>query len=243
MKTNVHDFKRLVLGFQTSTPAPAVQLAVEIAGLLHLDLFGLFLEDVSLRELASIPCAREIRPPRAAWHAIEPDRMARELNAAIRRTERMFDEATMHLPTMHEFKVVRGRTADVITSISASDDIIMVVEPVGGADRATQQFSWLSEGAFRSAAAVLLVPARVLRTKESVASIAASAAYRRSDVAAAVATATEEKPAVVEGRANAADAPRDREFKLHVVVLRRRAISYEEAWSVATSRRVPVLLL
>jgi hypothetical protein len=134
-----------VLGLQARTSAPAIQLAVEIAGLLHLDLFGLFLEDVSLRELASIPFAREIRPPGAAWHTIEPDRIAGELNAAIRRTERMFAEAVIQLRTAHEFKVVRGRTADVITSISASDDIIMVVEPVGGAERATQQFFSLKE--------------------------------------------------------------------------------------------------
>ena len=61
MSTQPYSFKRIVLGLQPSAPDRAMQLAVELADLLHLDLLGLFLEDTSLRDLASMPFAREFR--------------------------------------------------------------------------------------------------------------------------------------------------------------------------------------
>ena len=134
-----------------------MRLAVELADLLHLDLLGLFLEDTSLRDLANIPFAREFRPLGGGWHTIELDRLSHDFELAARNIERMFTGAARHLTTRHQFEVVRGPTAKTIATISRTDDIIMIVEPMSPAERATQQFSWLMEAAFRSAAAVLLV--------------------------------------------------------------------------------------
>ena len=66
MPEQPHSFKRLVLGLQPRAPDRTMQLAVELADLLHLELLGLFLEDTSLRDLAGIPFAREFGRSAAA---------------------------------------------------------------------------------------------------------------------------------------------------------------------------------
>ena len=174
MSKEPHSFKRLVLGLQPSAPDRAMQLAVELADLLHLDLLGLFLEDTSLHDLASIPFSREFRPLGGGWHTLDLDRLSRDFELAARSIERKFMDAAKRLPTGCQFAVARGPMTTTLASISRSDDIVMIVEPRSPAERATQQFSWLLEAAFRSAAAVMLVPPQIVRTKGPVVAMATS---------------------------------------------------------------------
>jgi hypothetical protein len=198
MAMKPHRFKRLVLGLQPSAPDHTLRLAVELADLLHLELLGLFLEDTSLRDLASIPFAREFRPLGGGWHTIELERLSQELELAARNIERMFTSAARHLSTRHQFEIVRGPTAQTIATISQTDDIIMIVEPVSAAERATQQFAWLIEAAFRSAAAVLLVPPNIVRARGPVVAIAATPDDASLQAAAAIALACKEELVIIE---------------------------------------------
>ena len=108
MPMEPHSFRRLVLGLQPSAPDRTMRLAVELADLLHLDLLGLFIEDTSLRDLAKIPFARELRPLGGGWHAIDLDRLSRDFELAARSIERMFTDAARHLTTRYQFELVRG---------------------------------------------------------------------------------------------------------------------------------------
>lgn len=198
MSKEPHSFKRLVLGLQPSAPDRTMQLAVELADLLHLDLLGLFLEDTSLHDLASIPFAREFRPLGGGWHSIDLDRLSHDVELAARSIERMFSEAAKRLPTRCQFEVIRGPTTKTFASVSRTDDIVMIVEPLSAAERATQQFSWLLEAAFRSAAAVMLVPPHIVRTKGPVVAIAASSNDPSIHAAAAIAIAAKEELVIIE---------------------------------------------
>jgi hypothetical protein len=207
MPEHPHSFRRLVLGLQPSAPDRTVQIAVELADLLHLDLLGLLLEDTSLRDLAGMPFAREFRPLGGGWHAIDLDRLSHDFELAARNIERMFTEAAKRLPTRSQFEVVRGPLAKTFTSVSPTDDIVMIVEPISAAERATQQFAWLMQAAFQSAAAVMLVPPQIARTKGPIVAIAATPDDPSIHAAAAIAIAAKEELVVIEADGHDADAP------------------------------------
>lgn len=187
-----------MLGLQPSTPDRTVRLAVELADLLRLDLLGLFIEDTSLRDLAKIPFARELRPLGGGWHAINLDRLSRDFELAARSIERMFTDAARNLTTRYQFELVRGPMAETISSISRTDDIVMIVAPLSPAERATQQFIWLLQAAFRSAGAVMLVPPSIVRSKGPVVAIAAMPDDPSIHAAAAIAVAAKEKLVIIE---------------------------------------------
>lgn len=212
MPKEPHSFKRLVLGLQPGARDRTMELAVELADLLHLDLLGLFLEDSSLRNLASIPFSREFRLLGGSWHAFDLDRVSHDLELAARGIERKFMGAARRLPTAYQFEVARGSVAQTFASVSRTDDIVMIFEPQSPAERATQQFSWLLEGAFGSVAAVMLVPPHIARTKGPVVAIAASPDDPSVHAAAAIAIAAREELVVIEADGQAADDPRIREL-------------------------------
>jgi hypothetical protein len=205
MSREPHSFKRLVLGLQPGAHNRTMRLAVELADLLHLDLLGLFLEDTSLLHLAGIPFSREFRPLGDGWHTFDLDRLSDDFELAARSIERKFLGAAKRLPTRHQFEIARGPMSKMVESVSRTDDIIMIVEPESPAERATRQFSWLLEAAFRSAAAVMLVPPRIVRTKGPVVAIATASDDTSINVAAAIACAAKEELVIIEADGYDAD--------------------------------------
>lgn len=198
MSKEPHSFKRLVLGLQPGAHDHALQLAVDLADLLHLDLLGLFLVDTCLIDLAGNPFSREFRPLGGGWHAIDLDRLLHDLEFAARGIEQKFMGAATRLSTGYQFEVARESPAKTLASVSRPDDIIMIVEPQSPAERATQQFAWLLEAAFRSAAAVLLVPPRITRSKGPIVAIAMAAGDPSIPAAAAIALAAKEELVVID---------------------------------------------
>ncbi|MDR3466854.1 MAG: hypothetical protein P4M07_13005 [Xanthobacteraceae bacterium] len=172
-------------------------MAVELALLLNLDLLGLFVEDSGLRDLAGNPFAREFRPLNGGWHALDIDRLSSDLELAARGAARLFADAVRRLSTRSRFEVVRGPTAQTISALSQGGDIMLVVEPTGVAERIAQQLSWSADAAFRSVAAVMLVPRRVARNVGPVIAIAASPLDPSIDAAAGIAAAAKEQLVVV----------------------------------------------
>jgi hypothetical protein len=270
MAAGPHSFKRVILGLQSRSPDRTMRLAVELADLLDLELLGLFLEDESLRDLAGMPFAREFSLLAGSWRPIDIDRLSHELELAARGAERMFAEATKRLQTRSEFEVIRGPTAETIASVSRSSDIVMIVEPVSPAERAAQQFLWLVEAAFRSSAAVMLVPTRVARTTGPIAALAASPDDPSIHAAAAIARAAKERLIILETYKRDADDARIRELatdtgltirripvgnkklsdpaafpdlRERLIVMTRGVVEREAASMISTARRVPVLVI
>jgi hypothetical protein len=197
-------FRRIVLGLQSASERN-LQFAVELAELLHLDLLGLFLEDPSLRRLAGIPFLREFRTLGGGWHPIDVERLSRELDLAATSIERLFSEAVRGLTTACRFEVARGSIAEAIASVSRAGDIMMIMEPVNPAEHASRQLHWLIEAAFRSAAAVMLVPTHLARRRGPIAAIAAVPNDPSILSAAAIALAAKESLLIVEAAESAAD--------------------------------------
>lgn len=198
MPAQSHGFKRLVLGLQPSAPGRAMRLAVEFAGLLNLELLGLFLEDTRLQDLAGIPFAREFRFPGGGWHPIDFDRLSKDLELAASNAERLFANAARQLSTRWQFEVIRELTGETFGSVSRTGDIVMVVSSANPAEHATRQFARLIEAAFRSASAVMLVPPQTARKMGPIIAIAAAPNDPAIYTAAAVAIAAKEEAVIVQ---------------------------------------------
>jgi hypothetical protein len=87
--------------------------------------------------------------------------------------------------------------AEAITSISNTGDIVMIVEPTSAAERVSGQFSLLVKAAFRSAAAVMLVPSRIVRFRGPIVAVAMAGDDPTIAAAAAIAVAAKEKLIVI----------------------------------------------
>jgi hypothetical protein len=208
MMAEPHSFRRLVLGLQPRAPDHAMQFAIELAELLNLELLGVFLEDTSLQDLASMPFARELRPLGGGWHPIDTSQLSRDLELAAQKAERTFAAAAKRLATEWRFEVARGPMAASIATVSQASDIVVIGEPMSAAERATQQFSWLIDAAFRSAAAVLVVPTRIARVEGPVVAVAATPDDPSIAVAADIAIAADEELVVVDVCENVIDETR-----------------------------------
>lgn len=198
MPKRPHGFKRLVLALQLAAPDRGLQVAAELADLLQVELLGLCLEDSALRNLAGLPFAKEFRGLSAGWQPIGLEQLSRDLELAARGLERMFDAAAKELSTTARFEVMRGRLAESVAAISRSGDIFVVMEPASPAERASSQFAWLTEAAFKSTSAVLLLPQRIVRNKGPVVAIAAMPDDPSIHAAAALAVAAGEELVIID---------------------------------------------
>lgn len=212
MAAQPHMFKRVVLGLEPSAPEQTTRLAADLAELLHLELLGLFFEDPGLRNLAAFPFAREFRLLGGGWHSIELERFSNELEFAIRSAERLFTNAAKDLKTRCQFEVTRETVAQAIDSISRSGDIIVIAEPATPVERVAQHFSWLLNAAFRSAAAVMLVPTQVARARGPVVAIAFDPADPSIRAAASIAIAANEDLIIVRAQERESDDPEIRKL-------------------------------
>ena len=192
------EFRRIVLGLPYNRPSHGMRLAAEMARLLQLDLFGLFVEDESLLGLAALPFVREFQLLGGGWRPLDIDRLSRDLEIAAKNAERAFTEAAKTLRTTCQFEVVRGSMAETIASISRAGDIVLIAEPVNAAESATPQFFATLDAAFHSAAAVLLVPRRIARQSGAIVAIATDPDDPSIQAASAIAAAAKEELIVIE---------------------------------------------
>jgi hypothetical protein len=265
-------FKRMLVGLpHSAADYTGVGVSAKLADLLGLRLVATFIQDATLADLAALPFVREWRPLGGGWSPIEALQLDREFDRAAVAARQYFREAVGTTPVEASFNVARGSAADVIGSAATANDIIVVIEPCNPAERITQQFTRLVDSALEAAAAVMLVPSRIVRTAGPIAAVVLDRNDPSIHSALAIAAAAKESvvvlgpaPASVEPIiAELADAagvrielaPSIREpvdaasllaslapLNERMVVMRRGAAIQKGAAAVASQRRIPVLL-
>jgi hypothetical protein len=190
-------FRRAVLGLQHHPSRHGLSMAVDVARLLGLDLFGLFVEDESLLHLAALPFAREFNPL-GGWRAVDGAQLIRDLQAAASSAQRSFAEAVKSLPTSCEFVTVRGSMAEAISAHARPDDIVMLSAPAAVGEYSAGRFPPLIDTALQSAAAVLLIPRQIARHAGDVVAIAARPDDPSIRLAAGIARAANEELVIIE---------------------------------------------
>ena len=264
-------FRRIVLGLSYHRPNHGMRMAAEFADLLQLELFGLFVEEENLLGLAALPFAREFKLFGGGWRSVGMEEISHDLEIAARSAERAFTDAAKALRTECQFEVVRGSMAETIASISRASDIIVLTEADSLAECATPKSLAVVAAALHSAAAVLLVPARVARHSGSIVAIATEPEDPSIEVAKAVAVAAKEELVIVEAFRSAGTNPAsitDPSTKIPVrripltgpgmanesgiwsalgrvrerLVVMTRSEKYP-LWSIASMRQVPILIV
>jgi len=190
-------FRRAVLGLHHHPSRHGLSMAVDLARLLGLDLFGLFVEEESLLRLAALPFAREFNPL-GGWRPVESGQLARDLQAAASSAQRSFAEAVKNLPSACEFVIVRGSMAEAISTHARAGDIVMLSAPAAVGEYSAERFPLLIDTALRSAAAILLIPRQIARQAGDVVAIATRPDDPSIRLAAAVARAANEELVIIE---------------------------------------------
>jgi hypothetical protein len=190
-------FRRAVLGLHHHPSRHGMSMAVDVARLLGLDLFGLFVEDEDLMHLAALPFAREFNPL-DGWRAVDGVQLARDLQAAASRAQRSLAAAAKDLPTACEFLTVRGTMAEAISAHARPDDVVMLSAPATVGEYSAERFLLLIETALQSAAAVLLIPRQLARNAGDVMAIATHPDDPSIRLAAGIARAANEELVIIE---------------------------------------------
>lgn len=164
--------RRIVLSIhQGDANRDLMKHAAEMARLLGLELYGVFIEDEAVHGLAAFPFAREYRLLSHQWHPIDPDRVASEFRHAAGTAKRLLDTVSQALGVRCEFQIRRGDPSGVVAALLCSSDIVVLAEPKFGSDALTQSFLRAWRTATVSDASVLLLPPGPLRPRGPVAAL------------------------------------------------------------------------
>lgn len=188
------DFKRMVLGLpHNATDYASVAFTAQLAEQLGIDIVGLFVEDENLTELAALSCVRELRSLGGGWHPINAAQMAQGVGQAVNEARRRFEAAAKAIHVGARFTCARGSIAEVVSSQSSVDDIIVVIEPKNPAERVTYQYRQMAEVAFNAPAAMLMVPSNISRKTGPVVAVATDLQDSSLHAALGVAISIKEK--------------------------------------------------
>lgn len=154
--------RRIVLSIHHGVNPVFLQQATEMARLLGLDMFGVFVEDEAVHGLASFSFVREIRLPTHEWHPIDPDRVTAAFRHAATTAKRLLDTVAQARGVRCSFEVRRGDPSNVVADLLCSSDIVVLA---GGGDALTQSFLRAWRTACGTDASVLLLPPGRLRQR------------------------------------------------------------------------------
>ncbi len=189
-------FKRMVLGLpQGLANQAAVDAAADLAEFLQIELLATFVADSTLRTLAGLSAARELRALDQGWQAIDVAQITRDIDRATSLARRRFAESVRSRAIKTSFDVITG--AEVMASLIRADDIVAIIEPTHPGERITWQFTGLLEAAFAMAGAVLVVPRRIARTTGPIVTVAADSEDPGIRAALEIAAALNERVVVV----------------------------------------------
>jgi hypothetical protein len=192
-------YKRVVVGLHQSAPdKTTVRMAAELAGLLRLDLMGLFIEDPGMFAVAQRPGAREFQLLGKRWQAIDSESLSRDIELCALSARRVLDETAKSLGVPTRFEVVRAAMREAIRAVSQPSDIVIIAEPSNPAERAIAPFPQLVKAAFESTATVLYLPRRIVRTRGPILAIATAPDDPSIGAAASIAAAAKENLIVIE---------------------------------------------
>lgn len=117
--------KRIVLGFDASSPGSAAAVAVELARALSAELAGVFVEETDAHRLAALPFAVLVESTGRST-PLGPRDLAALLRVAADRAERVLLREAARAHVRASFRVARGRLVRELESEAAERDVIVL---------------------------------------------------------------------------------------------------------------------
>jgi nucleotide-binding universal stress UspA family protein len=101
----------------------AVEAAADLAAAMKAEMDGLFVEDINLIRLASLPCTREVRQT-ASVVSLDLEQMERALKAQAAEARQALAAAARRAHVQWSFRVARGRVAHEVLAAAAAADLV-----------------------------------------------------------------------------------------------------------------------
>lgn len=104
----------------------SLSAAAELAGRMHADLTGIFVEDINLLRMAELPCSHEIRIYNTEPEKIELQRLERSLRMQAKEAQGTLQRIAGELMVENSFRVCRGLVpAEVILAAHEADLLVL----------------------------------------------------------------------------------------------------------------------
>jgi nucleotide-binding universal stress UspA family protein len=100
-----------------------VEAAADVAAAMQAEMDGLFVEDINLIRLASLPCTREVRQT-ASVASLDLEQMERALKAQAAEARQALEAAAQRVHVQWSFRVARGRVAHEVLAAAAAADLV-----------------------------------------------------------------------------------------------------------------------
>ncbi|NTW64558.1 MAG: universal stress protein, partial [Chlorobiaceae bacterium] len=104
----------------------SLNTAAELAGFLHADLTGIFVEDINLLRLADIPLSREIALFTEKSDNIEIAGLEQLLRIQAQQAETSLQKAAGNFMVKHTFRVCRGKVPEEVVIASREADLLVL---------------------------------------------------------------------------------------------------------------------
>jgi len=114
--------RRILVALDASAHSlAALEAAADLAAAMQAEMEGLFVEDINLIRLASLPCTREVRHT-ASLASLDLEQMERALKAQAAEARQAMAAAARGARVQWSFRVARGHVAhEVLAAASAAD--------------------------------------------------------------------------------------------------------------------------
>lgn len=151
--------KRLVFGFhQAAFTSSTVRQTVETAGILGVELHGVFLQDPLLRGAAAYPGLREFRLAERQWRALNTDSLTSALDRAAQRARSMVETESQRRQVQSRFEIVSSEVGSAVEAALKPSDIIVIPQAGNPLDTESRAYRDLLDAVCRSSATVLVLP-------------------------------------------------------------------------------------
>jgi len=128
--------RRILVALDASAHSlAALEAAADLASAMQAEMEGLFVEDINLIRLASLPCTREVRHT-ASLASLDLEQMERALKAQAAEARRALAAAAQRAHVQWSFRVARGHVAHEVLAAAAAADLVTLGKL--GRSRSTQ---------------------------------------------------------------------------------------------------------
>ena len=153
--------RRILVGLDASSHShAALAAAVTLAGRLHSELEGIFVEDINLLRLAELPFVREVRFGQGV-RPMPGEEVQRGLRARAAVLRRELEEVAEQNKVSSTFRVLRGAVAGELIAAALEDDMLALGRMGHSLSRRARLGSTARAAITRAASAVLLVQPEV----------------------------------------------------------------------------------